>query len=246
MTIRSILPTANVLLSTERKLGHIAEKISISFLFSGSQSLPATPTPSTSEMGFFRSSPRPNTLSFSCNSNSSPAQVVNNKSSSQSALDSSNLNDSACSLDKQSEKVSRFTKIKDKRTLSETVDMLRHASSLNGVSVLKNNSFSKKTLTPSDDHSSRNSSRSVTPNVTPIKSEVLTPSCTPCSTPKKSPSCSPAPSLDRIPVTRLKREQKYLFQKGHDVLAQWHDGLYYLGSILKVRERDCVHLLLQS
>ena len=136
----------------------------------------------------------------------------------------------------ETEKAPPFTEIKTKMTLAETVDILRQAPNLNGVSVLKNNSLHKKSsLTPSDDRSSRNSSRSVTPNVTPIKSEVLTPSCTPCSTPKKSPSCSPAPSLDHVAVAQVKRKQKYLFRLHQEVLAQWMDGLYYLGTILKVR-----------
>ena len=200
----------------------------------GFESLPTTPTPSTSETGFFQSSPRPNTLSIDHNSDSSPSQVVNTNTSSQSALDNLLPKSGSNSCGKQTEKT-HFTKLKTKMTLAETVDMLRQSPNLNGVSVLKNNSFHKKTLTPSDDHSSRNSSRSVTPNVTPIKSEVLTPSCTPCSTPKKSPSCSPAPSLDHVPVGRLKGDQKHLFRLHQDVLAQWHDGLYYLGSILKVR-----------
>lgn len=180
-------------------------------------------------MGFFRSSPRPNTLSIS---NSSSAQGINKITSNQSALDSST------SYHYQGENNSQFTKLKTKRTLAETVDMLRHTSNLNGLSVFKYNSFKKKTLTPSDDQSrvsSRNSSRSNSPSITPIKSEVLTPSCTPCSTPRKSPSCSPSPSLDKVAVTRLKGDQKYLFRKGDKVLAQWHDGLYYLGIILKVR-----------
>ena len=212
------------------------------FLFSGS--LPATPTPSTSDMGFFCSSPRPNTLSINSNSNSSSTQGTTDTSS-QSALDSSIPNTSGHCLEQENENSSQFTKMKSKRTLAETVDLLRHSSNLNGISVFKKNSLKEKTLTPSDDqsrNSSRNSSRSGSPNITPIKSEVLTPSCTPCSTPKKSPSCSPSPSLDRAPVTKINKDQKYLFRKGDTVLAQWHDGLYYLGKILKVKYIDLDYL----
>ena len=215
----------------------------VAFLFPGS--LPATPTPSTSDMGFFSPSPRPNTLSINSNNNSTTTQGIT-QTSSQSALDSQAPDASGNSVKIENESDSQLIKMKNKRTLAETVDLLRHSSNMNGMSVFKNNSLKKKTLTPSDDQSrvsSRNSSRSSSPNITPIKSEVLTPSCTPCSTPKKSPSCSPSPSLDRMAVTKIRKDQKYLFMKGDTVLAQWHDGLYYLGKILRVEYALCSSLI---
>ena len=235
------------------------------FLFTGSERSPSTATPSTNESAYFQSPPRPVSLSLDHTSDSSSSQVVNTNTSNHAALDHLLPNSGTCLSGAETEKSNSctflssaeteksnsgtclsgaetekaappFTEIKTKMTLAETVDILRQAPNLNGVSVLKNNSLHKKSsLTPSDDRSSRNSSRSVTPNVTPIKSEVLTPSCTPCSTPKKSPSCSPAPSLDHVAVAQVKRRQKYLFRLHQEVLAQWMDGLYYLGTILKVR-----------
>ncbi|WAR31080.1 MTF2-like protein [Mya arenaria] len=113
-----------------------------------------------------------------------------------------------------------------KLSLEETVNMLRKSSANKYKDLVQN----KNNLSPSrSERSSRLSSRSSTPSVTPVKSvNVLTPSSEP-STPEKSLSGELVPY-------KKKKGKPYLFAKGDDVSARWHDGRFYLGKILKLKK----------
>ncbi|XP_052790457.1 uncharacterized protein LOC128224585 [Mya arenaria] len=115
-----------------------------------------------------------------------------------------------------------------KLSLEETVNMLRKSSANKYKDLVQN----KNNLSPSrSERSSRLSSRSSTPSFTPVKSvNVLTPSSEP-STPEKSLSGELVPY-------KKKKGKPYLFAKGDDVSARWHDGRFYLGKILKIDDSN--------
>ncbi|XP_060567350.1 uncharacterized protein LOC132726099 [Ruditapes philippinarum] len=130
----------------------------------------------------------------------------------------------------------QLSKIKGKKSLEETVNMLRRNTS----AKCKETSHGKVSLTPSrsDSRTSRRSSRSSTPNMSPIKSEILTPNSTPCSSPTKSPCTTPVCTGGGTKVKKISKKKKYLFSRNDEVLARWHDGLYYLGNILRIDDRS--------
>lgn len=140
---------------------------------------------------------------------------------------SDSLEDHCCT---KAEKTESMCKSNSRRNLEETVNMLRNQMGQ------KPKKFS---LSParSDSRTSRRSSRSSTPNVSPIKSEILTPSTTPCSSRSKSP-CTVPSGLGGRGRGGDKKTKNYLFAKHDKVLAQWHDGLFYLGKILKIDEKN--------
>ncbi|KAL4218580.1 PHD finger protein 19 [Mactra antiquata] len=116
----------------------------------------------------------------------------------------------------------------NRKSLEETVNMLRK----NKVTPRVKDDEQMMSLSPSQ--VSRRSSRSSTVNNSPFKSEILTPSSSPCSSSSRSLCSSPTSSGS----SRLKKSRNYLFGRSDEVLARWHDGLYYLGKILKINDKQ--------
>lgn len=127
-----------------------------------------------------------------------------------------------------------LSKARNSKSLEDTVNMLRSNTSARSKEVAHSG---KVSVSParSESLASRRSSRSSTPNITPIKSEILTPNSTPCSSPSKSPCTTPVCRSSKI--SKLGKKNRCLFSRHDEVLTRWHDGLYYLGKILKVSLR---------
>ncbi|XP_052286913.1 uncharacterized protein LOC127882361 isoform X3 [Dreissena polymorpha] len=120
-----------------------------------------------------------------------------------------------------------------KMSLEETVQMLRKSSGQRLQEYFRN----RATISPgcSDSRASQSqlSLCSSTPVMIPTKTDLpITPSSE-SSTPEKLKA---DPGLSHPVKYRAGSCKGYLFAKDNEVLARWHDGRFYLGTILKIDE----------